>query len=141
MNLYLDTEFNGFGGELISMAIVAESGERFYEVLPLPIIIYPWVYVNVIPHLDKSSVSTPKFKFLLWDFLGKFKSPIIFCDWHEDAVHFFKMLSGPDYATSISYECSLQLLTGDTYSNSKVPHNALSDAIALMEWHRQRKAA
>ncbi len=36
MNLFLDCEFNGFGGELISMALVDEHGLFFYEVLECP---------------------------------------------------------------------------------------------------------
>ncbi len=141
MKLYLDTEFNGFGGNLISMAIVSPTGEQFYEVLPLPEPIHPWVYTNVVPHLNKTPVNPSRFKIILWDFLLKFREPLIICDWHEDAVQFCKMLSGPDYASSFSYPCKIELLTGNTYSDSKIPHNALSDAVALMEWHQHRKAA
>ena len=32
MKLFLDCEFNGFGGELISMALVDENERYFYEV-------------------------------------------------------------------------------------------------------------
>ena len=47
MKLFLDCEFNGFGGELISMALVDENERYFYEVLPC---INPtaWVLDNVI---------------------------------------------------------------------------------------------
>ena len=38
MKLFLDCEFNGFGGELISMALVDENERYFYEVLPLSLI-------------------------------------------------------------------------------------------------------
>ena len=31
INLFLDCEFNGFNGELISMALVSEHGDEFYE--------------------------------------------------------------------------------------------------------------
>lgn len=33
MKLFLDTEFNGWGGDLISMALVPAMGEPFYCVL------------------------------------------------------------------------------------------------------------
>ena len=33
MKLYIDCEFNGFKGHLMSMALVAEDGSEFYEVL------------------------------------------------------------------------------------------------------------
>lgn len=32
MRIYLDTEFNGHGGELISIALVDENGQDFYGV-------------------------------------------------------------------------------------------------------------
>lgn len=38
MNIFIDCEFNGFGGQLMSMALVAEDGREFYEVLPLPLL-------------------------------------------------------------------------------------------------------
>jgi hypothetical protein len=60
MNLFLDCEFNGFGGELISMALVDGDGNYFYEVLPClePI---NWVKENVLPMLDKQPVQ-PEWK-------------------------------------------------------------------------------
>lgn len=44
MRIYVDCEFNGFGGELMSMALVAEDGREWYNVLPLPRDIEPWVH-------------------------------------------------------------------------------------------------
>ena len=35
MNIYIDCEFNGFGGKLISMALCADDGREFYEVVSL----------------------------------------------------------------------------------------------------------
>jgi len=52
MRYFLDTEFNGFGGALISLALVPEIGDQdFYVSLPLPAEIHPWVEKNVIPYL------------------------------------------------------------------------------------------
>ena len=52
MRYFLDTEFNGFGGALISLALVPEYGDQdFYVSLPLPAEIHPWVEQNVIPYL------------------------------------------------------------------------------------------
>ena len=52
MRYFLDTEFNGFGGELISIALVPEYGDQeFYAVLPLPAYLHPWVERHVIPYL------------------------------------------------------------------------------------------
>ena len=55
MALYLDTEFNGFKGELISLALFNVDGNHFYEVLELPAdyCVHPWVKANVVPVLNK----------------------------------------------------------------------------------------
>jgi hypothetical protein len=55
MKLFLDCEFNGFGGELISMALVDENERYFYEVLPC-INLTSWVLNNVIPILNKQAL-------------------------------------------------------------------------------------
>ena len=44
MRYFLDTEYNGFGGELLSIALSPELGdEEFYATFPLPQQIHPWV--------------------------------------------------------------------------------------------------
>jgi hypothetical protein len=54
MNIYIDCEYNGFNGSLISMALVTMDGQEFYEVLPCDC---PdeWVAANVMPVLNKAS--------------------------------------------------------------------------------------
>ena len=48
LRYFLDTEFNGFGGELLSLALVPDEGDReFYVVLPLPDTLDPWVERHV----------------------------------------------------------------------------------------------
>lgn len=42
---------------------------------------------------------------------------------------------GPTYETAWIMPCTMKLLR-HSEPQSKVPHNALADAIALMEWHR-----
>src|SRR3546814_4187469 len=52
LRYFLDTEFNGFGGALISLALLPEYGDQdFYVSLPLPAQIHPLVEQNVIPYL------------------------------------------------------------------------------------------
>ena len=51
MRYFLDTEYDGWGGALISLALVAESHEELYLVLdhqPSD----PWVQRHVMPFLD-----------------------------------------------------------------------------------------
>jgi hypothetical protein len=49
---FLDTEFNGFGGALLSLALVPEDGEEFYATLACKEGLVPWVEQNVLPFLD-----------------------------------------------------------------------------------------
>lgn len=58
INYYLDCEFNGFNGELISLALVSKERPSFYKVLPLPEVIDPWVKENVIPILIEKPLDT-----------------------------------------------------------------------------------
>lgn len=45
-----------------------------------------------------------------------------------------RLMSGPDYENSWMVGCNLVLLR-ESDPKPETPHNALSDAIALMEWH------
>ena len=56
MNLFLDCEFNGLGGELISMALVDEDGHSFYEVLTCthPI---PWLRSTSWPQFSRQALA------------------------------------------------------------------------------------
>jgi hypothetical protein len=138
--LYLDTEYNGFGGELISMALVSPEGHKWYEVRELPNKIHPWVKEHVVPVLDKEPQRPLIFKAMFQHWLVRFKSPLIICDWYADAQHFCEMLSGSEYGTSLDFEFNLKCLKTppNDRPNSKLPHNALADAKALMEWHRRK---
>ena len=52
MRYYLDTEFNGFNGALLSIALVPEDGDEFYITLACAEPVLPWVEHNVMPFLD-----------------------------------------------------------------------------------------
>ena len=43
MRYFLDTEFNGFGGELLSLALVREDGASIYLLYTVPGNIARWV--------------------------------------------------------------------------------------------------
>ena len=68
MNVFIDCEWNGYRGQLISMALVDEHGYEFYEVLECPNPI-EWVKRNVIPVLDKPAVNVATFNQKLRDYL------------------------------------------------------------------------
>ena len=132
MKIYIDTEFNEFKGELISMALVAEDGAEFYEVLECK---NPssWVKQNVMPILNKDPVPDYIFKMKLFGFLNWFDTIELIADWPEDIKHFCEqIITGPGEMMNIpSFTCSVRR---DLNANSsKILHNALSDARALME--------
>lgn len=130
MRLYVDTEFNGFGGELISMAVVSDEGHEWYEVLPLPEVVDPWVEANVVPCLGKAPVDSLAFRMCLHSWLKQFESPTVIADWYTDLVHFFSVFAGRDHSECFMYPCKAQLMDISEYE-SAVPHNALSDARAI----------
>ena len=141
MRIFLDTEFNGFRGELISIALVPESVEHevFYHILSLPDRIDPWVSENVIPVLykvsfgvwDQTSTAREDLREQLDDYLSDFYQPEIICDWPSDVEHFIGLMFGDSHAATKYREISFSIVS-QRYT-SMVPHNALADAIALRD--------
>ena len=52
MRYFLDTEYNGWGGALISLALVPDDGEELYLTLAIDDPILAWVERHVVPYLD-----------------------------------------------------------------------------------------
>ena len=52
MRYFLDTEYNGVGGALLSLALVPDNGDDFYLTLRTDEPIAEWVEQHVIPYLD-----------------------------------------------------------------------------------------
>ena len=136
MNIVIDTEFNGFGGELISMALVAESGQEFYEVLGCekPV---PWVAEHVMPILNKHSVSHDYFQHALQSFLFQFGEVHIIADWPDDIRYFCQeLITGPGTCLNTP-NISMEIKSID--AESKIPHNALEDARGIARALRLHK--
>ena len=129
MNLYLDCEFNGFEGDLISIALVSDDGKEFYEAIACsnPI---PWVAENVIPKIGKTELVTrPLVTKRLSGFLSQFKKITIIADWPSDFKHFLDcLILGPGMMISIP-KMEMHMVSIRVESENK--HNALSDARAL----------
>ena len=139
MTLYLDTEFNGHGGELISLALVSDKSGEFYSVLPAPEKWDDWCLKHVVPFLEQASEPENEFRMRLRHFLEKHSGEEIIADWPDDFVHLMQALSGPSYDQSYMLPVSMRLVvSGDV--QPEVPHNALSDAKALMYWHLHHKS-
>lgn len=132
MKLFIDGEWNSFGGDLISMALVPEVGDAFYEVLGCASP-DPWVAENVMPKLHKEPIPAVIFQLELAKYMMQFDSIHIVADWPEDIMWFCQMLIlGPGIRLDTP-PLTMEVLRVDTVS--KNPHNALADAEALRDWH------
>ncbi len=144
MRYFLDTEYNGFGGALISLALVPEHGDdEFYVVLKCADPILPWVERNVMPYLGKVplALTHPPLDrldaaFALSAYLAGDSAPEILADWPEDIAHFCMLVlttSGDMVELAPTRFTLLRLPGFSTAANSRVPHNALHDARALRD--------
>ena len=135
MRLWLDTEFNEFRGELISMALVADDGREWYEALDC---LNPglWVQTHVLPVIGKSPLPNALcLSASLMLFLRQFECAHIVADWPEDISHFCNaLIIGPGMRIDtppLTFEVRRDL--PNTADISAIPHNALEDARALMK--------
>lgn len=131
MKLFLDCEFTNFQGKLMSMALVAEDGREFYEVVEYDYKdCHDWVTVNVIPHLNKDQIPYAEFQLRLSKFLRQFDELEIIADWPEDFWHLnMALLTGPGNMMNVP-KLTMKLERRLNY-NSALPHNALEDARAI----------
>src|SRR6516225_11221915 len=128
MKLWIDTEFNEFRGDLISLALVDETGREFYEVLPCA---KPgnWVAANVMPILNKPPISPGEMQRRLQNWLMWYDSVHVIADWPEDIEHFCRVLiAGP--GLRINTPPLTMEVRRDLSGQSQLPHNALADAKA-----------
>lgn len=155
MRYFLDTEYNGWRGALLSLALVPEDGgAEFYVTVDWTGSVENWVSQNVIPYLDmvpeplispRLSIEEAAHELSLWlvreqeaQFFGTDGSRgiEIVADWPEDISQFCSLLIvGPGLTVDIPpLTFRLVQLPGfSTAANSKVPHNALHDARALRD--------
>lgn len=130
MNLVIDTEFDGFFGELISMALVELDGDmEFYEVRDV-VVNDKWVKKNVIPYLNKQSITDDQFQCQLQKFLMNSGEEIhVYADWPDDIRLLCQwIITGPGFCMDIPRMTFHWL---DVDYNSAVAHNALEDARAI----------
>ena len=133
MTLYLDCEFNGFHGELISLALASTTGKHWYNARELPKSIDPWVKEHVVPFIFRQPVDDHFFKQSLWEYLRTHQDEDIIADWPEDFGHLMHWLVEPN-GIMPNLELHMNLIRSGELKPD-IPHNALSDAIALMQWH------
>lgn len=138
MRYFLDAEFNGFGGQLISLALVPEDdgAPPFYAALACPEP-EPWTAEHVIPVLDTPQIERDAMTEKLADYLRSDPEPVVVADWPEDIAHLaLLMVTGPGHrlATPTLVFELLDLPLFDSETTSAVPHNACYDARALRDY-------
>jgi hypothetical protein len=141
MRLFLDTEFNGFGGKLISMALVPEDKTKpeFYEELHITEQLEPWVRENVVPHLILLPIGYGEFQNALANYLWNVGESIIIADWPDDIRYFCEsLITGPGQMINLMNNVKFELDFGIEYE-SLVPHNALHDARAIRDFYMKRE--
>ena len=143
MRYFLDTEYNGVGGALLSLALVPDDGEELYLTLRSSDAPVEWVERHVVPYLDSvpEQLSCPRLSRHdaareLERFLRHDEEPLIVADWPEDVAQFCNlMITGPGDMVEVRHITFrvVPMSNFSTAANSKVPHNALHDARALRD--------
>ncbi len=143
LRYFLDTEYNGWGGAPLSLALVPDDGEELYLTLDWQGPLEQWVERNVLPYLDAvpQSLVSPRMSRAdaartIAHYLAGDADPLIVADWPEDIALFNALLvTGPGVIAEVPpLRFQFVPLTGfSTAANSKVPHNALHDARALRD--------
>jgi hypothetical protein len=143
LRYFLDTEYNGTGGALLSLALVPDDGDELYLTFSTEEPIVDWVQRHVIPYLDTvpEQLSCPRLSrkdaaHELERYLRHDDDPLIVADWPEDVAQFCNLLmTGPGDMVELRH-LTFRLVPMSNFStaaNSKVPHNALHDARALRD--------
>lgn len=138
---WIDAEFNGYGGHLISFGLVREDDESLYMVYNKPFHIQPWVKENVLPILDLVPSHVPIRRIFTSEsarhiekFMEGDENPVIITDWPDDISYFSDLvLTGPGTMIKIP-RLTFRMHRIDAYPTSlegAVQHNAWWDAMAL----------
>lgn len=148
MKYYLDCEFDGWGGPLISLALVRFDGLSLYLIYEHAdeFIKDDWVAKHVIPILYdipaklqdslETKVAQKTGAYLIAEFLKGDPFPYIIADWPDDISYFCKaIITGPGLMAAIP-ALQFEVKRVDAYPTGlegAVQHNALWDALALRE--------
>lgn len=145
MRYYLDTEFNGHRGQLLSLALVREDLLSYYGIVRITEKLDPWVKEHVIPFLRDvparnvaivNCASTAVLARDLEIFLCNDADPIIITDWPDDIKYFCQILiTKPGEMVSIP-RLKFEMVRVNAYPTmiaDAVQHNAWWDAVALRQ--------
>lgn len=150
---YIDCEFDGHGGELLSMAIVRENGRGLYLcIADEPDFLDPWVEKNVWPlvHLrlpvGRTFAYVNDWGDLIRRFINELTSPVIVADSPVDIWRFCEVITTDNGAwRSTDFpRMTFEVHNVDCYPTDlpgAVQHNAWWDAMALRHKLTQGKAS
>jgi hypothetical protein len=154
---FFDTEFNGFGGDLISAAITRQDGKTIYFIddeklndLIMSKTLDPWVEANVLPILYAVPPQTILYHMPTSEWGAAISDiiyddgamPTIYADWMSDIADLMNLfITGPGTGVPMGNETHLVCLRHlDVYPTTlpgAVQHNAAWDALALRHWYME----
>ena len=142
MKYFLDTEFDGFMGPIISLAIVSQDGEEFYWHVGANEgwVKDQWVKENVLPILECAGAKATQANDLsggLERFLARsaqHTNAHIITDWPDDVAYFCRAMIVGQGLRIDTPPLTFEVLRVDAYPTTlpgAIQHNALWDARAL----------
>jgi hypothetical protein len=141
LRYYIDTEFNGFGGPLISLALVREDAASLYLLYEIAGPLDPWVERNIAPKLlslpadvqtlrvDQAQGARAIAAFLTGD-----HNPKIIADWPDDIAWLCRALIIRPGVMAPAERLRFDMQRVEPYPTDlegAVEHNAWWDAMAL----------
>jgi hypothetical protein len=141
---YIDCEFDGHSGPLLSIAMVREDGVSAY-VTTRAVAEDPWVIANVLPILGSHNayntwhVRPNEVGGILRNFIWPSLNPVIVADSPVDIGRFCRAIStgaNGDWASTGFTSMTFEVWNVDCYPTKlegAVQHNAWWDAMALRE--------
>lgn len=145
MKYYLDCEFDGLDGPLLSMALVSETGKSMYVVMNYSFIGDPWVAKHVhsvMFDIDHEKISGPiiygadasQLSDALQVFLYGDIYPHVIADWPDDIKYLCAaLITGPGTMIEVP-RITFSVERVDAYPSQlpgAIQHNAWWDAMAL----------
>ena len=139
---YIDCEFDGHGGPLLSLAVVSEDGTSGIHIRTTEDATDPWVIANVVPMMDShngcpSVVDIFAVGGIILTFIDEEQHPIIIADSPVDIGRFCEVISTDEHGEWVSADYPLMtfevhnVVCYPTTLPGAVQHNAWWDAMAL----------
>jgi hypothetical protein len=139
---YIDCEFDGHDGPLLSLAMVRQDGWSLHVSTGV-VAQDPWVVANVLPIMDSHHADNARrvrpnqVGGVLRDFIGDCQHPTIIADSPVDIGRFCRAIStgeGGGWAPTVYHRMTFIVRNVDCYPTTleaAVQHNAWWDAMAL----------